>query len=77
MTHDRIRADEFGLSHEFLAMMLGVRRPGVTVAMGVLQKAGLITHSRGNITVVNRAGLEKASCECYRTIRSRQAKLFA
>ena len=77
MSEDRVGRDRFDLTQEFLAMMLGVRRPGVTVAMGVLQKAGLITHSRGNITVVNRAGLEKASCECYRTIRSRQAKLFA
>jgi phosphopantothenate synthetase len=57
--------------------MLGVRRPGVTVAMGILEKAGLIAHGRGNITVVNRAGLEKASCECYGTIRARQAKLIA
>ena len=77
MSQDRVGRDRFDLTQEFLAMMLGVRRPGVTVAMGVLQKAGLITHSRGNITVVNRAGLEKASCECYRTIRARQAKLFA
>ena len=77
MSQDRVGRDRFDLTQEFLAMMLGVRRPGVTVAMGVLQKAGLITHSRGNITVVNRAGLEKASCECYRTIRARQAKVMS
>jgi CRP-like cAMP-binding protein len=77
MSHDRVGRDRFDLTQEFLAQMLGVRRPGVTVAMGVLEKAGLITHGRGNITVVNRAGLEKASCECYRTIRARQAKLIA
>lgn len=77
MSQDRVGRDKFDLTQEFLAMMLGVRRPGVTVAMGVLQKAGLITHSRGNITVVNRAGLEKASCECYRTIRARQAKVMS
>jgi len=53
-----------------------VRRPGVTVAMGILQKAGLITHGRGNITVINREGLEKAACECYRTIKDRQAVLI-
>lgn len=76
MSQDRVGRDRFDLTQEFLAMMLGVRRPGVTVAMGALEKAGLITHSRGNITVVNRAGLEKASCECYRTIRARQSKLF-
>jgi hypothetical protein len=57
--------------------MLGVRRPGVTVAMGILEKAGLIAHARGNITVVDRAGLEQASCECYQTLRDRQAKVIA
>lgn len=76
MSQDRVGRDRFDLTQEFLAVMLGVRRPGVTVAMGLLQKAGLITHRRGNITVVNRAGLEKVSCECYRTIRARQAKLI-
>jgi CRP-like cAMP-binding protein len=77
MSHDRVGRDRFDLTQEFLAEMLGVRRPGVTVAMGVLEKAGLIEHGRGNITVVDRAGLEKASCECYRTIKARQAKLIA
>jgi phosphopantothenate synthetase len=57
--------------------MLGVRRPGVTVAMGILERAGLIAHGRGNITVVDRAGLESVACECYRTIRARQAELIA
>ncbi|MDP9204519.1 MAG: Crp/Fnr family transcriptional regulator [Gemmatimonadota bacterium] len=77
MSHDRIGRDRFDLTQEFLAEMLGVRRPGVTVAMGILEKAGLIAHGRGNITVVNRPGLEKASCECYRTIKDRQATLIA
>ena len=77
MSQDRVGRDSFDLTQEFLAEMLGVRRPGVTVAMGILEKAGLISHGRGNITVVNRSGLEKASCECYRTIRARQAKLIA
>jgi CRP-like cAMP-binding protein len=77
MSNDRVGRDRFDLTQEFLAEMLGVRRPGVTVAMGILEKAGLIAHGRGNITVVNRAGLEKAACECYRTIRARQAKLFS
>lgn len=76
MSHDRVGRDRFDLTQEFLAEMLGVRRPGVTVAMGTLEKAGLIAHGRGNITVVNRAGLEKAACECYATIRERQATLF-
>jgi CRP-like cAMP-binding protein len=77
MSQDRVGRDRFDLTQEFLAMMLGVRRPGVTVAIGLLEKAGLIMHERGSITVVNRAGLEKVSCECYRTIRTRQSKLFA
>ena len=77
MSQDRVGRDQFDLTQEFLAMMLGVRRPGVTVAMGLLEKAGLISHRRGSIQVVNRAGLEKASCECYKTIRARQAKLIS
>jgi CRP-like cAMP-binding protein len=76
-SHDRVGRNQFDLTQEFLAEMLGVRRPGVTVAMGVLEKAGLISHGRGNITVVNRPGLEKASCECYRTIKEREQVLIA
>jgi hypothetical protein len=76
MSQDRVGRDSFDLTQEFLAAMLGVRRPGVTVAMGDLQKAGLISHSRGSVTVANRAGLEKASCECYQTIKNWQAKLI-
>jgi CRP-like cAMP-binding protein len=76
MSEDRVGRNKFDLTQEFLAEMLGVRRPGVTVAMGVLEKAGLIAHGRGNITVVNRAGLEKVACECYQTIRVRHAQLF-
>jgi CRP-like cAMP-binding protein len=76
MSEDRVGRKRFDLTQEFLAEMLGVRRPGVTVAMGVLEKAGLITHGRGNITVVDRAGLEKVACECYRTIIDRQGKLI-
>lgn len=77
MSHDRVGRDRFDLTQQFLAAMLGVRRPGVTVAMGALEKAGLIGHTRGSVTVVNRTGLEKASCECYRTIRERQSKLIS
>jgi len=76
MSEDRVGRSRFDLTQEFLAEMLGVRRPGVTVAMGILEKAGLISHSRGSITVVDRQGLEKVTCECYRTIRDRQAKLM-
>jgi CRP-like cAMP-binding protein len=76
MSEDRVGRSQFDLTQEFLAEMLGVRRPGVTVAMGVLEKAGLISHGRGNITVVDRVGLEKAACECYRSIKARQRELF-
>jgi hypothetical protein len=69
MTHDRMRRDDFLLSHEFLAMMLGATRPTVTVVAGTLQKAGLIKYVHGHMTIVDRAGLEKASCECYETVR--------
>jgi CRP-like cAMP-binding protein len=65
MTHDRMQSDEFLLTQEFLAMMLGVQRTGVTVAAGALQRAGLIRYKRGNVTIVDRGSLIKRSCECY------------
>ena len=77
MSEDRVGRNNFDLTQEFLAEMLGVRRPGVTVAMGALEKAGLISHGRGRIAVVDRPGLEKVSCECYRAIRERQEQLLA
>jgi CRP-like cAMP-binding protein len=69
MTRDRVGADEFPLTHEFLAMMLGVRRASVTVTAGTLQKAGLIAYRHGRVRVLDPAGLEEASCECYRVAR--------
>ncbi|HEY1951603.1 MAG TPA: Crp/Fnr family transcriptional regulator [Gemmatimonadaceae bacterium] len=77
MSQDRVGRDQFKLTQEFLAEMLGVRRPGVTVAMGMLEKAGLIAHARGVITVTDRPGLESAVCECYQAIRQRQGELIA
>ena len=77
MSQDRVGRPTFDLTQGFLAEMLGVRRPGVTVAMGILEKAGFITHGRGTITIIDRPGLENASCECYRTIKTREAKLIA
>jgi CRP-like cAMP-binding protein len=65
MTRDRMQSDEFLLTQEFLAMMLGVQRTGVSAAAGALQRAGLIRYKRGNVTVVDRRGLMKRSCECY------------
>jgi len=65
MTHDRMQSDDFLLTQEFLAMMLGVQRTGVSVAAGALQHAGLIRYKRGNVTIVDRRGLERRSCECY------------
>jgi CRP-like cAMP-binding protein len=67
--HDRVTGDRFRLSHEFLAVMLGVRRPTVSLAASTLQKAGLIRYTRGEVTVLDRAGLEGASCECYAVTR--------
>ena len=75
MTHDRVDADEFPLTHEFLSTMLGVRRPSVSVAAKALQAAGFITYHRGKVTVLGRPGLEAASCECYRLIRERFDRL--
>jgi CRP-like cAMP-binding protein len=69
MSQDRIQSDLVPLTHEFLAHMLGTRRSSVTVAAGVLQKAGLITYNRGQVKVEDRTRLEEASCECYVQIR--------
>lgn len=65
MTHDRMHSNEFLLTQEFLAMMLGVQRTGVTAAAGALQRVGLIHYKRGNVTILDRRGLMRRSCECY------------
>ncbi|HEY2896954.1 MAG TPA: Crp/Fnr family transcriptional regulator [Gemmatimonadaceae bacterium] len=76
ITHDRVEGDEFRLTQEFLSFMLGVHRPAVTLAAGVLQKAGYIHYSRGKIVVTDRTGLEGASCACYQMTRDNYAELI-
>ena len=66
MAQDRVACDQFPLTQEFVAMMLGATRPTVTVVAGALQRDDLIAYHRGHVTIVDRPGLERASCECYR-----------
>jgi CRP-like cAMP-binding protein len=68
-SQDCMRSSELQLTQDFLAMMLGVHRPGVTIAAGILQSAGLIQYNRGHITILDRNRLESASCDCYRVIK--------
>lgn len=77
MTHDRAHSNEFGLTHQFLAMMLGVRRASVTVAAGELQRAKLIRYLYGRVVIEDREGLEAAACECYHVVQRRFQRLFA
>jgi CRP-like cAMP-binding protein len=74
---DRAPSDQMPLSHEFLSMMLGVRRAGVTVAVGTLKAAGLISNTHGQVTILDRQGLEMACCECYRTVRKEYQRLVS
>lgn len=76
MMHDRARTDEFPFTQEFLADMLGVQRPTVTVVAGMLQKAGFIRYHRGRMEILNREGLESSSCECYQVIRAEFERLL-
>jgi CRP-like cAMP-binding protein len=76
MSHDRVGPNEFPLTQEFLAQILGVRRPTVTAVAGVLQKTGLISCHRGRMTVLDRKRLEAASCECYRVVNKELDRLL-
>jgi CRP-like cAMP-binding protein len=72
LTRHRAGSDQLPLTHEFLSMMLAVRRAGVTVATGTLQQAGFIRNRRGVVTILDTEGLEEVSCECYRLIREQE-----
>jgi CRP-like cAMP-binding protein len=76
MTQDRAHAERFHVTHEFLAYMLGVRRVGVTMAAGALERRGLIEYRRGDLHVLDRAGLETAACSCYAGDRQAYSKLL-
>jgi CRP-like cAMP-binding protein len=76
MSHDRVGTDEFQLTQEFLSQMLGVRRPTVSAVAGSLQKEGLLTYHRGWLTILDRKGLEAASCECYQVVREELDRLL-
>ena len=76
MTHDRAHADHFHLTHQFLADMLGVQRSAVTIAAGTLQDRGFIHYTRGEITVLDRPGLETTACECYAAVVKDYEQVF-
>lgn len=75
--HDSALSDTFSLTHEFLAMMLGVRRPGVSAVANELKQAGLIDYKHGMMTITDRAGLEATACECYRAIQNELQELLS
>jgi CRP-like cAMP-binding protein len=70
MSRDRVGSDQFMITQEFLAQMLGARRSTVSVSAGILQRAGLIRYTRGHVTIVDRNGLEAVACECYAVIKA-------
>jgi CRP-like cAMP-binding protein len=76
MTHDRVDGDVFFLTQDYIADMLGVHRPSVSLVAGAFQQAGFIKYSRGCMSILNREGLEEASCECYAAGASQFAKLL-
>jgi CRP-like cAMP-binding protein len=77
ISSDAVASRQLGLTHEFLSQMLAVRRPGVTVAIGELEKLKLIEHRYGKISILDKNGLEKVACECYRTVKNRERELLS
>jgi CRP-like cAMP-binding protein len=75
MCQERVQLDNLPITHEFLAMMLGTNRSSVTVAAGMLHKAGLIGYSRGHVRITNRKGLEDATCECHAVVHDEYVRL--
>jgi CRP-like cAMP-binding protein len=75
MSQDRVDSVSFPMTHDLLAQMLGTRRPSVTLAAGILQKAGMIEYTRGNVKILNRKSLEEAACECYQVIQQFNGEL--
>jgi CRP-like cAMP-binding protein len=76
IARDRAASDRLRLTHEFLSIMLGVRRPGITVALGALRAAKLIYNGHGHVTIIDRPGLEAACCECYGVVRNEYKRLL-
>jgi CRP-like cAMP-binding protein len=76
MTQDRVHSDELPLTHEFLAVMLGVRRASVTEVLTPLQEEGLVCSQRGTITILDRKAMEAAACDCYRIVVDEYARLL-
>ena len=76
ITHDRVRGNEFNLIQEFIAAMLGARRPSVSLMAGAFQQGGIIKYARGMLQILDRAKLEEASCECCPIVRSQYQRLL-
>jgi hypothetical protein len=77
MTHDRVNSNEFRITQEFLALMLGVRRVGVSVAMCILRDRKFITYRRGTVKILDQGGLAAASCGCYKTVKDTYSRAQA
>jgi CRP-like cAMP-binding protein len=76
MSSDGVGSSDIAITHEYLAVMLGVRRAGVTEAIGKLEGAGLVKGRRGGVRILDRPGLEAAACECYRVVKSEFDRIF-